>query len=662
MRRVLIAVAILIAVGYSGSAQIGVTGTWQVQSTTSNWTVVLRAAGSTLVGAVSSCASNRPVEISDGTINGSEITFKCTSGNGDRTLTFTGSIDRDTVAFTWEKRVREGVIVRDEDDPMFGASSPNRFTARRGPDAVGTIKQIADRARTPPNVTFGRILRAGEEPQNWLTYSGNVQGHRYSALTQITRANVKDLELAWLCQAPTNSRLEATPLVVDGTMYTTRNTNDVVALDAETGRVLWVYPYTPMQGARATGGGGRPNRGLAILGNTLFLGTLDAHLLAINAFTGKLIWNTTVADARDPTCQGGPCYVITHAPLIVKDNVMVGVSGGEGRTRGFVAAFDVGTGQEVWRFYTIPAPGEPGNDTWSGDSWKVGGAPIWNTGAFDPDLNMTFWGTGNPFPPWDGSTREGDNLYSNSVLALDADTGILKWHYQFTPHDVYDWDSAQVPVLADLQWQGRLRKVMLWANRNGLLYVLDRTSGEFLMGKPFVEVNWMNGFDEKGRPIRVPGQVGSRENPVRPGSATNWNPHSYSPSTSLFYVAAWERGRAGGRLVRGKSYGAVRAFDPLTGNRKWEFKVDDALFWRGVLTTASDLLFTGTWGDFYSDRADARLVDGYFYALDARTGQVLWKFGLTDSIQSPPMTYAVGGRQFIAVAAKDTLFVFALRQ
>ena len=514
-----------------------------------------------------------------------------------------------------------------------------------------------------PAVTFDRIVRADQEPQNWLTYSGNLQGHRYSPLSQITKASVKDLELAWLSQAPTNSRLESTPLVVDGIMYTTRNTNDVVALDAETGRVIWVYRYSPMQGARATGGGGRPNRGLAILGSTLFLGTLDAHLVAIDALSGKLIWNTTVADARDAGCQGGPCYVITLAPLIVKDKVIVGVGGGEGRTRGFLAAFDSQSGDEVWRFYAIPAAGEPGNNTWSGDSWKIGGAPVWNTGAFDADLNLTYWGTGNPYPPWDGSSREGDNLYSNCVVALDADTGKLRWHYQFTPHDVQDWDSAQVPVLADVQWHGQRREVILWANRNGLLYVLDRTTGEFLMGKPFVEVNWMSGFDGKGRPILVPGQVISREAPVRPASATNWNPHSYSPSTGLFYVTGWERGGDGqGGMVGGKAYGAVRAFDPSTGDKKWEFRIDDAVFWRGVLTTASDILFTGTWGDFYSDPVDARRVDGHFYALDARTGQVLWKFGLAGSIQSPPITYAIRGKQYVAVAANDTLFSFALRR
>ena len=648
-------------------AQATVDGTWRAESTPPGigWAAVLRVDGLRLTGAVSSCSSVLGTfEIFDGTTDGKTLTFKCISGDGRHTLTFTGTIDGDEIAFTWEKQSREGGPPR-PDDAIFGASAARRFTATRvarGGSATDaqTIREAVDRTRTRPAVTFDRIVRAAREPQNWLTYSGNLQGHRHSPLAQITRENVKDLELAWV--APTSSRVQSTPLVVDGVMYTTRNSNDVVALDARSGRVLWVYPYTLRSpGAQASGGGRRPNRGLAILGGTLFLGTLDAYLLAIDALSGKLLWETRVADARDPACEGGLCYVITLAPLIVKNKVVVGVGGGEGRTRGFIAAYDAVSGKEAWRFHTVPAAGEPGNSTWAGDSWKTGGAAVWATGVFDPELNLTYWGTGNPYPPWDGSTRAGDNLHSNSVVALDADTGTLKWHYQFTPHDVQDWDSAQTPLLVDLPWQGKPRKAMLWANRNGLLYVLDRTTGDFLMGKPFVEVNWMNGFDTRGRPIRVRDQVFSEKNPIRPGSATNWNPSSYSTRTGLFYVAGWERGGAGEGFVRGKAYSAVRAFDPVTGDRKWEFRIDDAIFSRGVMTTASDLLFTGTSGDPYSDPNDARRVDRLFYALDARTGQALWKFGLAASIQSPPITYSVGGKQYVAVAANDALFAFALR-
>jgi alcohol dehydrogenase (cytochrome c) len=489
-----------------------------------------------------------------------------------------------------------------------------------------------------------------------------VRGQRFSPLTQITPGDVKNLELAWIWQAQSQARFEATALVVDGVLYTVQAPNDVVALNAATGRVLWTYSYKPVPRARASGGGGQPNRGLAILGGTLFLGTLDAHLLAIDAFSGKLIWNTTVADAVDPVCKGSNCYVITHAPLVVKDKVIVGVGGGEGPIRGFIAAFDVKTGKEVWRFYTVPAAGEPGSETWSGDSWKTGGGGVWNTGAYDPDLNLTYWGTGNPYPPWDGKTRLGDNLYTDSVVALDADTGKLKWYYQFTPHDVMDWDATEIPVLADIQWQGQARKVMLFANRNGLMYLLDRTTGQFLMGKPFVEANWMTGFDEKGRPMQVPGQLDDPEktNIVPWLAATNWFPPSYSPNTGLFYIPAWERGSMQRRPS--PSYGAMRAFDPRTGEKKWEFKKNDAMFPAGALTTASDLLFTGTSGDYYSGDAAAALTGGYFYALNARTGELLWQRDMAGSVQGGPMSYSVAGKQYIAVAAGNTLFAFALRQ
>ena len=459
------------------------------------WTLVLKNDGRQLSGAVSGCSSSPNVEIFDGRIDGDTITFKCRSADGDRTLTFTGSVDRDEIIFTWELQVREAGHPPDTNEP-FALSNPNRaptrFTAKRVADGSGNLilARIAERVRTtrpvPTPVTFERILHADREPQNWLTYSGNLLGQRHSLLAEITPTNVKGLELAWLWPSQSTGQFEATPIVVDGVLYTVQAPNDVVALDAISGAVLWTFTYTPAPGARATGGGGRPNRGLAILGDMLFLGTLDAHLIAINAKTGKLAWNTTVADSADPACKPpdvaqAPCYSITHAPLVVKDKVIVGTGGGDGGwpgygIRGAIAAFDAATGKEVWRFHTIPGAGEPGNETWSGDSWKTGGAGVWMTGAYDPEFNLTYWGTGNPVPA-DGRSRLGDNLYSDSVVALDADTGKLKWHYQFTPHDEIDWDAAQVPVLADMEWQGRPRKVMLWANMNRVMYVLDRTTG-----------------------------------------------------------------------------------------------------------------------------------------------------------------------------------------
>jgi len=373
-------------------------------------------------------------------------------------------------------------------------------------------------------------------------------------------------------------------------------------------------------------------------------------------------------------------YALTHAPLVVKDKVIVGTAGGEFGIRGFIAAYDAKTGKEVWRFHNIPEPGEPGHESWKNDGWMHGGGSVWVTGSYDAESNLTYWGIGNPGPDWNGDPRPGDNLYTDSVVALDADTGKLKWYYQFSPHDEFDYDSVQVPVLADMQWKGRPRKVMLWANRNGLFYVLDRATGEFLQGKPFVEVNWMNGFDEKGRPMRVAGKVPTRDGTlIFPGNqgGTNWYSPSYSSRTGLFYIPTWgdyssiyvkndqeyEEGRnyGGGRprspvnLARpplntrkdGEGFGAIRAMDPQTGERKWEFKMADVTD-AGILTTDSDLLFSGG-------------REGFFYALDARKGDLLWKTTLGGPIQSGPIAYSVNGREFVSVNAGSSLFVFALR-
>jgi alcohol dehydrogenase (cytochrome c) len=522
-------------------------------------------------------------------------------------------------------------------------------------------------------VTFDRLLHTDREPQNWLTYSGNVLGQRYSPLSQITAANVKNLELQWAWQAKSLEKFETTALVLDGVLYTIQapnNTNtadgntQIVALDAATGRQFWTFRYNIPSTARPCCG--RVNRGLAILGDTLYMSTLNSHLIAINAKVGTLLWDTTVSTT--------PGYPITHAPLIVKDKVIVGTAGGDTPIRGFLAAFDAKTGKEVWRFYTIPGSGEPGNETWSGESWKTGGAAIWNTGAYDTETNLTFWGIGNPYPDSNGAVRLGDNLYSDCVVALDADTGKLKWYYQFTPHDQMDYDSTQVPVLADIEFKGKMRKAMLWANRNGLMYVLDRTTGEFLQGKPFVKVNWMDGFDKDGRPKRVPGKLPGAEgdgSPIMPTvlGGTNWYPPSYSPKTGLFYVSAWENSHSGGPpgqrgaanttpmadtalaqnvKTEEEGFGVVRAFDPRTLDQKWEFKMND-ITWAGVLSTAGDVVFSGG-------------REGYFFALDGRSGTLLWKIALGGQVNSGPMSYGVNGRQYIAVNAGTSLFVFALRQ
>ena len=526
-------------------------------------------------------------------------------------------------------------------------------------------------------VSFDRIVGADKEPQNWLTYSGGMSSHRHSSLKQITTENAKNLELQWVYQARSLEKFEATALVVDGVLYTVQAPNDVIAMDAVTGRVFWTYSYNPDPDARPCCG--RINRGLAILGDTLFMGAIDAHLIALDARNGKPLWNTTVAKAASG-------YALTHAPLIVKDKVIVGTAGGEYGIRGFIAAYDVKTGKEVWRFYTIAGPGDPGRSTWGGDSWKTGGGSVWVTGSYDPSLNLTYWGIGNPGPDWNGDPRPGDNLYSDSVVALDADTGKLKWYYQFSPHDEFDYDAVQVPVLVDMDWKDnrgvtKPRKMMFWANRNGLFYAIDRSTGEFLMGKPFVEVNWMKGFDEKGRPMRIPGKVPTTEGTlIAPGNqgGTNWYSPSYSPGTGLFYIPAWvnyksiyvktqeeyQEGRtyAGGlprspvpftRTMQNfrkeeEGYGAVLAIDPKTGDKKWEFKMTDVTD-AGILTTASNLLFSGG-------------REGYFFALDARSGTQLWKAAVGGAVASGPMTYSVNGKQFVAVAAGNSLFTFALKE
>ena len=524
-------------------------------------------------------------------------------------------------------------------------------------------------------VTFDRILNAASEPHNWLTYSGDYDSQRHTTLDQIDPTNVDELELKWVFQAQSLQVFQTSPLVVDGIMYLTEAPNTVVALDATLGRVFWRYEYTPSTLSRPCCG--RVNRGVAILGHTLFMATIDAKLIAINATTGQPLWATQVADAS----QG---YAMTLAPLIIKDKVIIGVAGGEYGVRGFIAAYDPATGDETWKFYTIPGPGEPGHETWGGgDAWMHGGASVWVTGSYDPDLNLTYWGIGNPGPDWNPEQRPGDNLYSDSVVALNADTGELEWYFQFTPNDDYDYDSVQVPVLVDYPVQdGSTVKLMLWGNRNGFFYVLDRQNGQFVSGDPYVFVNWAESLDDNGRPVETPQAPGD---PTYPGPAggTNWYAPSYSPSTQLFYLSAWEgqgaifeaeeseyqpgRPFLGGRpgnalpgapvlppISRGAinnwteeaGTGAVIAIDPTTGDERWRFSMTDVTS-SGVLTTATDVLFTGN-------------REGYFHALDAQTGDLLWRRTLGGMIANGPMSFAVDGQQFVAAAAGNSLFVFGL--
>ncbi len=458
-------------------------------------------------------------------------------------------------------------------------------------------------------LTAERLVNAAAEPQNWLTYSGGYMSRRYSSLDEIDRGNVKDLELKWVFQANSLENFETSPLVVDGIMYLTEAPNTALALDAKTGRVFWRYQYDPDVAGRPCCG--RVNRGLAMRGDTLYMATIDSKLIAIDAKTGAPLWQVQVAD---PAAG----YSMTLAPLVVKDKVIIGVGGGEFGIRGFLAAYDAATGKQVWRFYTIPAPGEPGSETWQdgGDAWEHGGGPVWVTGSYDPALNLTYWGVGNPGPDWAPTQRPGDNLFTCSVIAIDPDTGRLAWHFQFSPHDGHDYDSTQVPVLVDLPTRTPSSgKLMLFANRNGFFYVLDRATGKFVRGNAFVKVNWASGLDAAGRPI--PASVPAGE-PTYPGNqgGTNWYSPSYSPRTRLFYVQAWKgystvykadteptpyqegksfvggfpSGPVPGRtnlpgIRRGQvndwtdavGYGEVLAIDPLTGEDRWRFRTTDVL-------------------------------------------------------------------------------------
>ncbi len=510
-------------------------------------------------------------------------------------------------------------------------------------------------------VSSERLLHSDDEPENWLMYSGQYSSQRFSYLDQVTVDNADRLRVKWVYQLQTLDRAETTPLVVDGIMYVTESPSTVIALDAGTGRVFWRYEHELSE--ELTYCCGRNNRGVAVMGTRLFMSTLDAHLVSLDARTGNVLWDTPVADPATG-------YSKTAAPLVVKDKVITGVAGGEYGIRGFLDAYDPETGNRIWRFYTIPGEGEPGNETWEGDSWKIGGSPTWMTGSYDPELDLLYWGTGNPGPDWNGEVRLGDNLYSDSVLALDPDTGELEWYFQFTPHDVHDWDATQIPVLADLEFDGRMRKLMLWPNRNAFFYVLDRQTGEFLRATPFGTQTWAERIDEDGRPIRIPNTFPSAEgtvvSPAIQGAANWWSP-SFSPRTELLYVMAYDSeqiyfiredeyvpgesftGGGGGRVQPTEKYhSAVRAIVPQTGEIQWEYPVQPRST-SGILTTASDLVFGGT-------------VDGYFFALDARNGDELWVMNVGGRIHAGPMTYATEGRQYVTIAAGNTIFAFGLEE
>ncbi|MEO8520673.1 MAG: PQQ-dependent dehydrogenase, methanol/ethanol family [Acidobacteriota bacterium] len=540
--------------------------------------------------------------------------------------------------------------------------------AGRHPLALGaagllcTAAALAQPAPAGLPVTAARLHNAARDPGNWLMYSGDYRSHHYSGLDQVNDRNVHRLRVKWIYQMH-RQKVETTPIVAGGVMFVTRPPSDVIALDAETGRALWTYEHKLSGPVYVCCG--EVNRGVAILDDTLFLATLDARLVALDARSGRVRWTQTLGSP-------GMNYTATGAPLVVKDKVVVGIAGAEGGIRGFLDAYDARTGRRAWRFWTIPAPGEAGSETWQGDAWRHGGASTWLTGSFDPELNLLYWGTGNPGPDYNGDVRPGDNLYSCSLLALDPDSGTLKWHFQFTPHDSRDWDATQIPVLVDAAVSGRTRRLVVVPSRNGFYYALDRATGEFLFAKPFVRQTWAKEIDGTGRPVLNPGQEPTPEGneSIWPGvdGGHNWMSPSYHPGTRLLYFNAREErrrffktdapefrpgeaffgggGGGGARFRPEESWGTLIAMEPGTGEIRWEHRILTPP-WAGVLSTAGNLVFSAT-------------PSGNVYALDARTGKELWNFNGGDRVFASPITFLSRGRQLVTIPIGDVLIAFGL--
>jgi alcohol dehydrogenase (cytochrome c) len=510
------------------------------------------------------------------------------------------------------------------------------------------------------DVTYDQLLHADSTPQNWLMYGGDYSSQRFSRLTQINRLNVHSLKPAWIYQPnPPVQPMESSPVVVNGIMYLTEPLGTVTALDARLGTEIW--SWTPQLPARLyTIGVHRSNRGVAVFENMVYTETLDAYLYALDATSGAVKWKVHVD-------ENGEGYAMTAAPRVLNGKIIVGISGGDVGIRGFIDAYDAKTGKHLWRCFTIPAAGEPGSETWGKDMTGTGGGGTWGSGSYDPELNLLYWGTGNPAPDYNGSDRAGDNLYTNSVLAIDPDTGKMKWYFQFTPHDTHDWDAIQVPVLFDEPIEGKPRKLLAFANRNGFYYVLDRVTGKFVAGVPFVKQTWAKGLDENGRPIMLPNTEPTPKGQlVYPDGhgGTNWNSPSYSPLTKLFYVSARETGAytvageskvnfpsfgGGGRinLSGDEVSGAIRALEATTGKLKWEYKLL-APAETNTLATAGGLVF-------------AVSNEGNFFALDAASGKLLWDFTVGGAnAESNLITYEVGGKQYVIGASGNCFVAFSL--
>jgi alcohol dehydrogenase (cytochrome c) len=528
---------------------------------------------------------------------------------------------------------------------------------------VGTLVALCSlmllgASRLEAQVPYERLVSAEREPGSWLTYSGSYASWRYSALDEIRPDNVAELRVQWVYQTAPGP-VETTPVVADGIMYLTEPPSTVAALDARTGRRLWRW-IDQVPDSALNIGGARSNRGVAILDGTVYVGTVDTRLVALDAESGIVRWETEVA-------ENSLGYWMSGAPLAIDGKIIVGISGAEAGIRGFIDAYDAATGDRLWRFYTVPGPGEPGGDTWGGDSWERGGGSTWLTGSYDPELNLLYWGVGNPGPDWNGDVRPGDNLYTCSLVALDADTGELRWHFQFTPHDTHDWDATEIPVLVDLEWQGQMRKLVVMANRNAFYYVLDRENGRFLHGQEYSKQTWAEGLDANGRPMVIPGSEPTLEGTeVWPSlqGATNWFSPSYSPLTETLYVPVRHMGavyyKSDSEYVPGRPYlgggeqalagddawGYVKALDVRTGDLRWEYRLLTPP-WSGVMATASGLVFGSS-------------NEGNLFALDARTGESLWDMQAGAPARSNPMSFEVDGRQRVVMSAGNAVFVLGV--
>jgi len=504
--------------------------------------------------------------------------------------------------------------------------------------------------------------RAVTSQRDWPTYHGDPSGNRYTTLTQIDKTNVSRLAPRWVFPLSNVTQVENTPIVVEGIMYVS-SANEVYALDAGSGRQIWRYRRPRTAGLAGNAAIGF-NRGVAISGERLFMLTDNAHMIAIGRFNGDLLWETDMADWHQN-------YNGTSAPLAVGNLVISGTAGGDEGVRGFVAAYDAATGKEAWRFWTVPNPGEPGSETWQGKLTEHRGGASWMTGTYDPQLDLVYWPTGNPGLDYNGDERQGDNLYSDSILALEARTGKLRWYFQFTPHDIHDWDAQEPPVLVDTNWQGQPRKLLLQANRNGFFYVFDRTNGQLLLAKQFLKnLNWAKGIDAKGRPIL--NDLKANENGeiyVCPGfqGGTNWFSTSFNPATGLYYFQALERcnlflkrdmewqagkGFMGGtaRPAPGENFTkSLRAINIQTGEIVWDLPQISgaATASAGLISTASGLVFFGE-------------NSGAFMAADATTGKVLWEFPTNQTWKASPMTYVFDNKQYIAIAAGPSIMAFGL--